>query len=235
MVVVACRRNRRALRFGARLGAGFPHAECSNIERYFHRPAFVCPMARSVLRKLYERGYERPPMSEFVNYNKRSINLPPGCKDLIDVLPPKAFAEATRPLGVTMFDVETATISSIQKYIEKFLQSRQMLLLIYTPDEQVSFGLTRFPDNPITASVDFVENPVRYESLRRLFAGCGLQIPTSTPTPPEFISGAPVWANYEIHPFSSDTARLVEIATAIFRELCGAADTPLQFLSFSTQ
>lgn len=186
-----------------------------------------------------DSGNKQKLMSEFVNYNKRSINLPPGCKDLIDVLrPAKASKTPAIPVpGVSMSEVETGTLSSIRKHIEKFLQSRQMLLVIYTADEQVAFDLERFPPSePISASMDFVESPVRYESIKTLFARFDLELAPSTPNPPTFIPGAPVWVTIAIHPFPSNTPRLVEVATAVFRELCSATDdTPLHFRHYNVE
>jgi hypothetical protein len=174
-------------------------------------------------------------MSDFVNYNKRSIDLPPGCKDLIDVLRPKMSKAAAIPApGATMSDDETGTILSISEYIETFLKNPQTLLMIYKPDEKVSFGITRWADDPISACVEFAENPLRDEHVREFFARHGLEAPVRTATPPEFVLQAPGWVTFPIRLFPSDTRRLIEIATAFFCELCDATEeTPLHFRYFN--
>jgi hypothetical protein len=51
-------------------------------------------------------------MSEFVNYQKRNIELPLGCKDLIDVLPPPK--EASIPVE---------GLAHIERYLSRVLQT----------------------------------------------------------------------------------------------------------------
>jgi hypothetical protein len=87
-----------------------------------------------------------------------------------------------------MSDDEIGTISSIPKHIEEFLQSRQILLVIYLPDQQVGFDITRFPDEPISASVDVVENQESDKRLREFLARYGWEVPARTATPGVFIS-----------------------------------------------
>src|SRR4030095_12787454 len=95
-----------------------------------YAPAHLSPLSGDWL--------SRERMSDFVNYDKRDINLPPGCKNLIDVLQPMVPPPGLKPRrGLTMGGGETATISSIPKYINNFLnQSNQDLLLIRTPNEK---------------------------------------------------------------------------------------------------
>jgi len=171
-------------------------------------------------------------MSDFVNYDKRDINLPPGCKNLIDVLQPMVPPPGLKPRrGLTMGGGETATISSIPKYINNFLnQSNQDLLLIRTPNEKVGFELRRLVPEKIWASVSFIDGPPHAARARELFARYELDVPPLTETPAQFVPGAPVWEVLSIHPFPPNTACLIEIATAVFRELSNATEnTQLDF------
>jgi len=173
-------------------------------------------------------------MSEFVNYNKRSIDLPPGCKNLIDVLQPnKTGAKPQR--GVSMGGGETATIASIPKHIGNFLKrSNQAVLVICDTREEVAFYMTPLAGN-IFASIRFLDDPPREARVRKLFGPYGLDAPAHTETAPQF-SEAPVWTMFRIQPFPSNTRRLIEISTAVFRDVCKATDeTPLHFRHYSIE
>lgn len=160
-------------------------------------------------------------MSDFVNYNKRSINLPPGCKNLIDVLRPNKAGAKPRDRQPPTF--ETETLASIPKHIGNFLKrSSQTALLICDTHERVGFDLTRLSGN-IIATIRFLDDPAREARVRKLFAHYGLDVPAQTETTPQFPE-APVWTMFTIQPFPSDTPRLIEIATAVFRDLCDATD-----------
>ena len=166
-------------------------------------------------------------MSDFVNYNKRSITLPPGCKDLIDVLPPNKAGAKPRDRQPPTF--ETETLASIPKHIGNFLKrSSQTALLICDAHEEAGFELMRLAGN-IVASIRFLDDPAREARVRKLFAHYGLDAPAQTETTPQFpealqFPGAPVWTMFTIQPFPSDTPRLIEIATAVFRDVCDATD-----------
>ena len=166
-------------------------------------------------------------MSDFVNYNKRSINLPPGCKDLIDVLPPNKAGAKRRDRQPPTF--ETGALTSIPKHIGDFLKrSGQAVLRIYDTREQVGFAVTSLAGS-MFASICFLDDPAREARVRELFGPYGLDAPTQTETAPQFPE-APVWTTFRIQPFPSNTRRLIEIATAVFRDVCnGTHETPLHF------
>ena len=173
-------------------------------------------------------------MSDFVNYNKRSINLPPGCKDLIDIVRPmKARSKHSR--DVAMFSGETGTLSAVSRHTKKFLKGGQGLL-IHTTDEKLGFALTRLMRGTITASVDFPEDAAREAQVKAMFTRYGLDVPRATEMPAQFVPEVAVWTRFPIKPFPSDTPRLVEIATAVFRELCHVTgETPLHFRHFAME
>jgi len=126
---------------------------------------------------------------------------------------------------------ETATVSRIPKYINNFLKrSTQALLLICTPDEHVGFDLRRLIPGEICASVSFIDDPTHAARARELFSRYELNVPAPIETPAQFVPGAPTWEIFPIRPFPSDTVRLIEIATAVFRELCNVTEkTSLHF------
>jgi hypothetical protein len=72
-------------------------------------------------------------VSEFVNYSKRSVTLPDGCKDLADVLKRKSTVIA---------QTSTCKLSDIGKYLSKaWASSTPELCLWFTPGNQVDFSL----------------------------------------------------------------------------------------------
>jgi len=170
-------------------------------------------------------------MSEFVNYNKRSIDLPPGCKNLFDVLQPIKAGPKPRDRQPRTF--EKGTLASIPKHIGDLLKKTdQAVLLIYDARGRVAFYMTPLAGN-ILASIRFLDDPARETRVRKLFGPYGLDAPTQTETAPQFPE-APVWTRFTIQPFPSSTRRLIEIATAVFRDVCNATDkTPLHFRHYS--
>ena len=166
-------------------------------------------------------------MSEFVNYNKRSVKLPPGCKDLIDVLRPKAARQDLKPCPeLTVGGDEIAAVSSIPKHINNFLKrSTQSILLIGTPNDHVGFELRRLIPGEICASIHFRDDPTLATRARELLARYELDAPVPTEIPAQFfVPGATTWDIFPIRPFPSSTAPLIEIATAAFRELSNVTE-----------
>src|SRR6266568_946681 len=102
-------------------------------------------------------------MSEFVNYNKRGITLPPGCKDLSDLLKPKGLRNAPGPIlaveqpPVVREETLTATLAEIEQHVAMVFQSQARLfaLEIFLPGEPASVQIIRWERMEISASVVF--------------------------------------------------------------------------------
>jgi len=86
-------------------------------------------------------------MSKFVNYSKRDFTLPPGCKDLIDVLqrrgvprPIKSIASVSEQPAVTRGCMTIARLSEVPRYIDRLVNSRSVLvtLMISTFDKRLT-------------------------------------------------------------------------------------------------
>jgi hypothetical protein len=75
-------------------------------------------------------------MADFVNYNKRSVTLPPGCKNLIDVLrsrPDKQFqkfAERLKRARVTHDESVMGKVSDVPKYVGMVFASRGLVCVL---------------------------------------------------------------------------------------------------------
>jgi hypothetical protein len=94
-------------------------------------------------------------MSEFVNYNKRSIQLPPNCKDLTDLFKsawfrklPKGVAPPDMPV-VLRNDSVTETLGNIEKYVAIVFDSRAdgCHLTISSLDEKLAVSVCRVTDS----------------------------------------------------------------------------------------
>ena len=94
------------------------------------------------------------PMARFVNYQQRGVQLPPGCKDLIDVLKGKAKAKAFRSFTGEWEPVPkpdlfpSGGVAQIERYVVRILVSAAKFaaLTVSSLDRQVGVGLCRHPD-----------------------------------------------------------------------------------------
>ncbi len=92
-------------------------------------------------------------MARFVNYQKRGVELPPGCKDLIDVLKGKWKAKADNVFAGKWEAVPkpdlfpSGGIGQIERYVTRILVSpaKFAALIMSSLDKQVVTGLYRHP------------------------------------------------------------------------------------------
>jgi len=171
-------------------------------------------------------------MSQFINYKTRSVALPPGCKDLIDVLrptgPPKAeviISPDERP-AVTRGGLITGRLSEIGKYVAMVFHARgeMVILLMSTPDEQVTMHLGRDRSRTIAASVVFGYGGDREKAIRAFYQRHGLETPPDSGKPEHFSPHLPVHCNYPVTPLPSEPAPIAEMATELFRSVCALDD-----------
>jgi len=186
----------------------------------------------------------RKPMSEFVNYNKRSIQLPPGCKDLTDLFKPawlrklpKGDAPPEMPV-VLRDDSVTETLGNIEKYVAIVFESRAdgCHLTISSPgetDETLALCISNMTDS-IMSNVTFIHDETREEAMRAFFDSHGLKAPRANEMPKgfnfAFYPNLPVWTIFEFSPLSSGALAFSKIARDLFRDFCGMNDqSELQF------
>ena len=115
-------------------------------------------------------------MSEFVNYNKRDVTLPPGCKDLIDVL---RLGEASPPKrgGVTRGGMTIGRLSEVPQHIARLLKSRSAvsMLSIGFVEQPRSIALLR--ENTLLTGVAFVRKGAENEQgIRQLLQSHGIKV-----------------------------------------------------------
>jgi len=173
-------------------------------------------------------------MSKFVNYNKRSVTLPPGCKNLIDLLQPhgQSTADSISPSGelpaVTRGESGSIRLAEIEKLVAMPFQSHAQgfIVMLSLVDGRFTFDFTQMQGELMSAFVIFEEDADRERLMQEFFIAHGLQLPRHdwTPTATQFIPGMPVQSIYHISPLPSDAATASKLTAELFRQVCGLND-----------
>ena len=164
-------------------------------------------------------------MSEFVNYNKRSVTLPPGCKDLIDVLGYNSKSDigsispderVTRACG----EGGTIPVSRIGEYVRKVCESRAELVQVMfsSPGQRLTVSLDRIriPGAHTLAVTVVSQHEAEEGAIRAFFKRHGMASPDAQVQP-----GLPLQLTYRISPTDSDAPTVCRIITELFRDVCG--------------
>lgn len=123
-------------------------------------------------------------MGQFVNYKKRSFTLPPGCKNLIDVL--ERSRRSTRghvgsggfqPFELREERIPTAGLAQIGRYVAMLLQSRAELFIlsVTAQDFQLPVTLYRSRSEKAVAIVLVTKEVNREDAIRAFFEQQGLK------------------------------------------------------------
>jgi hypothetical protein len=177
-------------------------------------------------------------MSEFINYNKRGVNLPEGCKDLIDVLKrqQQSSAQSFIPPGetpkVTRGESGTVKVSEIETYVTMLFQSQADMstLMLSTGEAPFTIDFTHIKGHFMQASAVFEENAERERLIREFFVQHALQLPVHDGAPGHLIEGVPVHLIFRINPLPSDATASSKLLARLFLHVCGlSADAPLTF------
>ncbi len=90
-------------------------------------------------------------MSQFVNFNKRSVTLPPGCKDLIDVLAStrkkrkaSSVPETFAPLEIHKERFPSAGLAQLERFVGLLLHPRGEACVIQIAAEALSNPVTLY-------------------------------------------------------------------------------------------
>jgi len=168
-------------------------------------------------------------MSDFVNYNKRSIKLPHGCKDLIDVLRPHGVRVEwlQQHLGIDLSrtvargGMAKGTISDIEKHIQRAVDSAALTFTLgITPgNERLSFHVARVFQERFRASIEVETKTPEEASVRQFLSNHHLQAPDDSPTPGKFHPDVPVHLICRVHPLPPDAITLARLASGLFREV----------------
>lgn len=168
-------------------------------------------------------------MSKFVNFKKRSVSLPPGCKDLIDLLEPSQRQKATelfasRPdLKATRDDSFMDRICNIGRPIGAALESeaRMAALAVSSLDDRLSLEIYRMDGKTMSTSVTFTQSPENERKMKAIFDRLGLQAPRDSGFPGFFRHDLPVQVVYMIGQEPVKSTELAKLASTIFQDFCG--------------
>jgi hypothetical protein len=176
-------------------------------------------------------------MSKFVNYKKRSVMLPAGCKNLFDVLHPHGLPKhvgkvhtgaisPNEPATVTRGESFLGVLSDIDKYVAMVFESRarSFILMVTPPDEQFTVDVHRMEGLRMRASVVVQTGTEQERAVRSFFAQRGLQIPEDSGMPQMFVPGVPVQTLCDISPLPSKALLLSQLLADLLRGTFGLSD-----------
>jgi hypothetical protein len=172
-------------------------------------------------------------MNEFVNYKKRNINLPWGCKNLLDVLHPQQLKAGIPDVTMAHEKSFVGTFSDIEKHVSMMFESRALLFMLGmdAPDDRLKLEVSRMEGGIMFAWVEFREDSGQEAAIRSFLAREGLKAPCVAGTPASFIPDSPV--SYRISPLPIDPRGLAELFTNLLREVGGLKeDAELRFHCF---
>jgi len=183
-------------------------------------------------------------MSKLVNFKKRSISLPLGCKDLIDLLEPAQRQKATELLAsgpdvkATRDDSLIDRLYNIGRSIGAALESeaRMTVLAVSSLDDQLSLDIHRMDGETLSTSVTFNQSPENERKMKAIFERLGLQTPRDSGIPGSFLPDQPVQLIYRIGQESVTSAELTKLASTIFQDFCGLepdSEVRLHFMEFT--
>ena len=166
-------------------------------------------------------------MNQFVNYQQRGIELPPGCKDLIDVL-------RMEYLRVSELNLAPAEgLSDIERYVSRQMNSRAKFrrLTVSCSHRLDAICLAMSPFCPshgpwlmsISVSVD-PNKPTEERAVRRVFDNAGISPLIKTLTA---VDGLVRSLHYPLPSAASDACRII---ADVLRSAFGVTEqSPLWF------
>jgi len=173
-------------------------------------------------------------VSKFVNFQKRSVQLPPGCKDLIDVLYPDrrrkshggSIQFAPRPLKTIRDDSITVAVADAGKYVTDMWHSRAWMrqLVISALDDRFNLHIYGTDDGQKAATAWLASDESREHALRDCFARHGLNPPPppdESVAPISFVPNVPVQVVYPLSPIPAEATVMSDLVMLLLREICG--------------
>jgi hypothetical protein len=173
-------------------------------------------------------------MDEFVNYNKRDIDLPMGCKNLMDVLQAKQSQEIQPAAASVALSVLAGhgyvegKLSEVENYVQKLFASRSCvyMLVISALDERLTLNVGRMEDGTMWASATVQQGSIQQLALRDIFARRGWELPANVGNPPQFVPGVPVYQIFSLSPIPVQVSSLSALIADLFLEACASKSDP---------
>ena len=161
-------------------------------------------------------------MSGFVNYGKRSVQLPAGCKDLIDVLQGRPAAKSGA--GVAAFGTKItrdsqATISVIDLLgpITDLLKSKawSRALTVSSCDYALTVTVSVSADELLVCFC--AREPAHAEAVLKFLSRHGLDVRNQQEGPHPFTTGRAI---YSVNRPPSEPSALSNLIELLFRDVC---------------
>jgi hypothetical protein len=170
-------------------------------------------------------------MSDFVNYNKRSITLPPGCKDLIDVLGREGcdLEWLEKQLGldlsgaITRGGVVEGTSLDIEKKIRQAVAASALIFIlkIAPADQGFTFTLQRLYQRPLQATIELETRTPQEAALQRSLAEHNLRTPDDSIESGVLFPDLPWRLRCPIEPLPSAPLELSRLISEVLRDTGG--------------
>jgi hypothetical protein len=166
-------------------------------------------------------------MSEFVNYNKRDISLPKGCKDLADVLQGKGEGKPNLPGN---HEESLGRLAELDEWAARAFEShaKMLQLQVWTSEQAATLMLHR-RGRKTGASVTVRGGSSTEEKVKAVFERKGLATPQGSPLPKTLFFPESS-TTYDLTPFSKDAASFSALAKDLLKNVCGLEDeSPVWF------
>ncbi|SPE55435.1 hypothetical protein SBV1_2200023 [Verrucomicrobia bacterium] len=124
-------------------------------------------------------------MNAFVDFNKRGMQLPAGCKDLIDVLRgPVKPAPRDRVFLYRKSERLVGTVAEVGRYVQKLLDSESSSLGIVLPEREVGFSLQKLGNSVPLIFQSMDQDPLRRAELSAFLNDWGIKRAQNLPLSP---------------------------------------------------
>src|SRR4051812_17985858 len=108
-------------------------------------------------------------MNEFVNFRKRSVELPTGCKDLIDVLD-----QAKRHPESTLIVSSGERLTDVARHVRRLLEPETKSRYLVITWDQMNYLQLMNQEGALTAQAVVHENTHRAQAIRAVFGAVNL-------------------------------------------------------------
>lgn len=173
-------------------------------------------------------------MSQFVNYRNRAVTLPPGCKDLIDVLAPSQkeahmVSYSTQMLGVKKVKKDrfpAAGLAQVAHYVTMLLESQGRFFVVSVAPSGCNYPVALYRSMDDTPAIGLLTKEAQQEqAIRAFFAKQNIEVLLECP-PPD--------ARALVYALPPEIPRAISLTTDLLRDVYGLNDeTGIDFTYWS--
>ena len=157
-------------------------------------------------------------MSDFVDYNKRDAELPPGCNDLIDLL--THAGEADVNLSDQQYKGAVGRISDIPTYVRALFASPASSFDLWITGQWIIVTVWKTFQSLISATVEIQYRPDQEGAVLNFMSSRGLEIPADS---------APWNLLYHLSPLPPDPIELAQLVSDLFRHTGVTEETAMSY------